>query len=971
MEQRPHDIVAEAVVECASSSLLSGTDTLLYFSNSSFSTYRLPIRSNRSIVGRSIRPRLFRLLHVLRLVASPPTLGLEDGSFVFSPSVGGLATGLSSLHGGDETIWVGWSGLQSDDLTESESRYVEKELLEKYNSVSVPLSSDELGTFYYGFCNNIVWPLFHYFLTYVEYDKALWDSYVRVNRIFADKVLSVARDGDFIWVHDYQLMLLPSLLKERLPDSTIGFFLHIPFPSYEIFRLLPWREDVLMGLLGADLVGFHTYDYARHFLSSVRRLVGLEHSLGSIRRENRIVKVDVFPMGIDYEKYSKALEDEGIRRELRNLTDELQGKKVILSVDRLDYSKGIPQRLRAFLAFLENYPEYLGKVTLIIVVSPSRTKVPQYMELKRELDELVGVVNGQFGRIDWTPVQYFYRTFDFAHLTALYALSDLLLVTPLRDGMNLITKEYIATHSDMRAVVVLSETAGAARELGEALIVNPTNIDEIAAAIRTGLEMTDEEKIETNTAMHRRLKRYDVHYWANDFMEKLDAVANDQRGISARRLTQQLRKKLIEDYRNAAQRLILLGYDGSLVQLADRPGKAAPDSGLISLLQQLGGDPRNAVVIVSGRSHDLLERWFAGLEIGLASGHGAWFRNGPSDEWQLIEAVHGEWKETIEPIMERYVDRTPGTFIEEKDLSLAWHYRRAEPELAAIRVAELKDALLSLTSNFNLSVLEGKQVLEVKNAGINKGRAATLWTTKHAWDFILAVGDDWTDEDMFSVLPEAAYTIKVGLEFRTRDFSSSLHPKCDGCLATWRKAKFRLPPGVRLPPEVRLPPGLRRRTKANRIPESSYPLDFNLDDITVTNRTYTARGAGQDEVSLFKGEISTDEGNRLRNGKNHVPGVGVLDHFPILPTDYVKFLRVPNQVMRNNAGADGTEGVERFSAKPSGSIAVLDVSLTYIVRTRVAKDDRIRVLGPDISAPLPDNNGKLSLVVRSGHFKIV
>lgn len=693
-----------------------------------------------------------------------------DGSFSFTPSVGGLATGLSSLHDETETVWVGWSGLASDELTVDERVSLNTRLHKEFQSEAVDLSEEELNTFYFGFCNNIIWPLFHYFPTYVEYDNELWESYVQVNRKYAERVLEIAGPEDYIWVHDYQLMLLPDMLKERLPDSTIGFFLHIPFPSYEIFRLLPWRESILEGLLGADLVGFHTYDYARHFLSSVRRLLGLEHSLGNIRRGNRAIKIDVFPMGIDYEKYAGATDLPAVQDELEKIRTEFEGRKVILSVDRLDYSKGIPQRLRAFHTFLKTYPEYAGLVSMVMVVSPSRTKVPQYIELKRELDELVGIVNGEFGRLDWTPVQYFYRTFDFAHLTALYARADLLLVTPLRDGMNLITKEYIAAHRDMRAAVVLSETAGAARELGEALIVNPVNIDEIAESIKTGLEQSDDEKYENSVSMHERLKRYDVHFWANDFMEKMRTVAADQRNLSSRRLTGSLQRDLVTRYTAAGRRLILLGYDGSIIQLSDSPRKAAPDQKLIELLRTLAADERNAVVIVSGRSHHLLEQWFGKLWIGLVSGHGSWFRTDPDDDWHLIEPIHGEWKETLRPILERYSDRTPGTFIEEKDFSLAWHYRRAEPELAAVRVAELKDALLSLTANFNLSVLEGKRVLEVKNAGINKGRAATLWSSREKWGFILAVGDDWTDEDMFSILPEDAYSIKVGPDFSNARF---------------------------------------------------------------------------------------------------------------------------------------------------------------------------------------------------------
>ena len=688
----------------------------------------------------------------------------SDGSFEFKRSVGGLATGLSSLSG-SEMVWVGWSGLTSDELTEAQQTAVNRTLRDEYSSVGVDLNSDEIESFYFGFCNKVIWPLFHYFLTYAEHDVSLWDSYVSVNSKFAERVLEIAEPGDLIWVHDYQLMLLPSLLKDRLPDATVGFFLHIPFPSYEIFRLLPWREPILDGLLGSDLVGFHTYDYARHFLSSVRRVNGLDHRLGTIRRDNRMIKVDVFPMGIDYEKYAHASEDPVVRGEIERLKTEFAGTKLILSVDRLDYSKGIPQRITAFRLLLERFPELAGAVSMVVIVSPSRTKVPMYAELKRELDEMVSSVNGEFGRIDWTPIRYFFRTFDFNELTALYARADLLLVTPLRDGMNLVAKEYIATRSDMKAVVVLSETAGAARELGEAIIVNATNTDQIAEAIRTGLEMGDEEKIEGNRAMQERLRRYDIHRWASDFVDKLNTAAQDQHGLRALSLSLDVRSEMIAAYRRGPDRLILLDYDGTLVPFADRPSKAAPDTELIQLLSRLQANLHTTLVVVSGRSRPELEHWFGGLAIGLVSDHGAWFRETDSREWHLLGTDRNDWKETIGPIMERYVDRTPGTFVEEKDFSLAWHYRRAEPELASVRVAELKDALLSLTANFDVSVLEGKRVLEVKNSGIDKGNAVRRWASAKENQFILSIGDDWTDEDMFAALPETAFTIKVGVDY--------------------------------------------------------------------------------------------------------------------------------------------------------------------------------------------------------------
>ncbi len=688
---------------------------------------------------------------------------IQNGEPVFTPSVGGLATGLSSLHARENSLWVGWSGVAEDDITPELSEDITVALREQHKSVPVSLTHADLDRFYYGFCNNIIWPLFHYFPTYVEYDNNLWKAYQAANRRFFERVSELIEPDDYVWIHDYQLMLLPDMVKQAFPEVNIGFFLHIPFPSYELFRLLPWRHEILMGVLGADLVGFHTYDYARHFLSSVRRITGYEHNMAKIMREHRVIKVDVFPMGIDYEKYSRAPERPEVQQNIDRMRDELGGQRLILSVDRLDYSKGILQRLRAFERFLQTKPEYHEKVSMVMIVAPSRTEVPQYGELKREIDELVGEVNGTFGTIGWTPVVYFYRAFPFDELTALYYLAEILLVTPVRDGMNLIAKEFIAANAEKNGVVVLSETAGAARELGEALIVNSSNIDQIAENITIALELPLEERRHRNERMHRRLSRYNVMHWAQDFMEKLTETADIQGPFLAKQLTSSVRKQIITDFREARRRLLLLDYDGTLTQFTDRPEHATPDADIKDILQRLGKDPANEVVVISGRGQQFLDRHLGNLDITLVGGHGVWMREAGA-EWRVIEHISDDWKDTILPILQLHVDRTPGAAVEEKEYSLAWHYRRAEPELAAVRLAELKDALLSLTSNLDVSILEGNKVLEIKNSNVNKGRAATACYAKDQWDFVIAIGDDWTDEDMFTILPSNAYTIRVGAD---------------------------------------------------------------------------------------------------------------------------------------------------------------------------------------------------------------
>ncbi len=690
----------------------------------------------------------------------PINVAKYSNTLRFQPSVGGLATGLHSLCESHQSHWVGWPAIPVDKINEQEKHQISDRLSEK-NWHPVFLSAMDIRNYYEGFCNKTIWPLFHYFPLRTVYEERYWQTYIQVNEAFCDAVLNFAGSDDCIWIHDYQLMLLPELIRKRLPNAQIGFFLHIPFPSFELFRLLPWRKRILNGLLGADLIGFHTYDYVRHFLSSTARIVGIEHSMGALTIGDRIIKVDAFPMGINYDKYSGSAKDPKVQKGLTSIRKKTGERKIILSIDRLDYTKGIVQRLEAFDLFLSQNPDYKGKVTLILVAVPSRTDVEDYMELRTRLEGLVGRINGEHGAIGWVPVWYLYRFLPFERLTALYNIADVALVTPLRDGMNLIAKEFIATKTDGRGVLILSEMAGAASELGEAIIVNANDKQAIIDAMKEALEMTVEEQIERNRLMQKRLSRYTVTRWANDFMESLSEVKRLQQELSVCKLTEPIRKRLLIDYGESSKRLFLLDYDGTLVGFAGRPEKAGPDKELFALLQALAADPKNEVVIISGRDKTTLSHWLGNLNASLIAEHGAWIKE-KADNWRVIEPLRNDWKQTIRPILELYTDRTPGSSVEEKDFSLVWHFRKSDPELAYLRIQELKDAIVSLTANLDIGVFEGSKILEVKNIGINKGHAAKLWLSSQKWNFILAAGDDYTDEDLFAVLHESAYSIRVG-----------------------------------------------------------------------------------------------------------------------------------------------------------------------------------------------------------------
>ena len=688
----------------------------------------------------------------------PVRIVKRKGLLNVHPSPGGLATGLSSFSDSTKNVWIGWPGLSPANA--NEKKHIEEQL-QSQKIYPVYLQQSDIEKYYEGFCNKMIWPLFHYFTQYAVYDQAHWESYKKVNHLFCEAVLHVAEPEDTIWVHDYHLMLLPGLIREKLPQATIGFFLHIPFPSFEIFRLIPWRTEIMQGLLGANLIGFHTFDYVRHFLSSATRLLGLEHTWGTLTQGDRMIKVDSFPLGIDYEKYASASSEPSVKKEITKHLKKIGERKIVISIDRLDYTKGILQRLEAFHLFLDKYPEYHEKVTLILVAVPSRSKVETYRQLKHQVDEFVGRINGEHGTIGWIPVWYLYRSFPFTGLSALYSIADVALVTPFRDGMNLIAKEFIANKEDGSGVLILSEMAGAAHELGEAIIINPNNAEEIADAIHDAMILPEEEQIKRNREMQKKLKRYDVSRWAEDFMDKLIQAKELQGKMLTKHVDHQIRRNIVSDFSAAQRRLIFLDYDGTLISFAGTPQQATPDDGLIKLLERIAGTKGNTLVLISGRDKKTIDAWFGSLDIGLVAEHGAWLQE-RGQPWETIEPLSQEWKDEIRPILESYVDRTPGSFIETKEFSLVWHYRQASPGLAELRSRDLVENLVYLTANLDLQVLEGSKVIEVKNAGVHKGRAAQRWLRKEKWDFILAIGDDWTDEDLFKALPESAYSIKVG-----------------------------------------------------------------------------------------------------------------------------------------------------------------------------------------------------------------
>jgi trehalose 6-phosphate synthase/phosphatase len=701
-------------------------------------------------------PRVLIVANRLPVTVHPTESGIE-----VQKSSGGLATGLLRPHEQSGGLWIGWSGA-TDELS-SEQRAELDQKLADMRLVPVPLTADQVARYYEGFSNGVLWPLFHYLLDQMPQHVRDWEPYVEVNERFAEVVAEQYREGDLIWVHDYQLLLLPELLRQRLPDARIGFFLHIPFPSEELFRALPERDRLLQGLLGADLVGFHTPAYLRHFAASLTQILGLTVDIDRVHLADREVRLGVFPMGIDAATFGALAQDPGVQAEAQALRGD-GSVKLLVGVDRLDYTKGIPRRLLAYERMLQTHPELRERVRLVQVAVPSRTGVGAYQEFRSLVAGLVGRINGDFGTPHWVPVNYIYRGLSEPELVALYRAADVMLVTPLRDGMNLVAKEFVASRTDDEGVLVLSEFAGASWELPEAIQVNPYDVEGTAGSYYRALTMGPEERRTRLAPLRARVEAYDVHRWAASFLEQLETLTG--RTPAARRTLggpAAARNALLDRLRESEDLLALLDYDGTLVPFTATPELARPDAALLELLGALAARPRTEVHVVSGRGREALERWLGRLPIFLHAEHGFWSRGVNGSDWSAITEVGGGWREPALDILRDITARTPGSLIEVKDVALAWHYRMADPEAGARRANELRLHLTQLLSNQPVEILAGHKIVEIRPYGVHKGRIVpSLPPERLAALTVLAIGDDRTDEDLFAAVPSDAITVKVG-----------------------------------------------------------------------------------------------------------------------------------------------------------------------------------------------------------------
>jgi trehalose 6-phosphate synthase/phosphatase len=689
----------------------------------------------------------------------PVSVKKTNGKLEFYPSIGGLATGLAGYATNRRNKWIGWPGVASEEVTETEKLQIVAEL-KKHNCYPVFLSRKQLDDYYNGYSNSILWPLFHEAPVSGKAQSqkdTYWKSYRKVNAAFAEATLALSRKGSRIWVHDYQLLLLPALLRRERPDDKIGFFLHIPFPTAPNFTGLKYGEALVAGMLGADLIGFHTKGYVENFLESCQQYdVGVVQDK-EIILQGRVARATDFPMGIDYEKYARAAKTRSVRNELAKLRLKYLGLKVILTVDRLDPTKGLVERTRAYQELLRQNPSLKRKVVMVMLAVPSRTDIDEYKKLRQKLEKLVAEVNEEFGTRRWKPIEYLYQSMPFPQLAALYQRADVAFIVPLRDGMNLVAKEYLASKPKQNGVLVLSKTAGAAQELKEAVQVDPARPQSLVRGLTRALTMPEHELKNRVNSMQDLLSTATVQTWAGGFMKTL-RKSGPRNNLRTPSLSKPRIKAIIAAFNASASRTIFLDYDGVLTPFADIPAAARPTKALKLLLKKLAA--RAKVVIVSGRPRSELEAWLGDLGATLIAEHGAVTLAADKKRWHVTD-MDLSWKQRILLILEKYAALTPGAFVEEKDYSLVWHYRKAKTYYAHKNLVILKRMLVPIARLHDLNVQQGNMILEVRPQSIHKGTAASS-QLKDNTEFVLAIGDDFTDEDMFASMPPHAFTIKVG-----------------------------------------------------------------------------------------------------------------------------------------------------------------------------------------------------------------
>jgi trehalose 6-phosphate synthase/phosphatase len=679
-------------------------------------------------------------------------------------SSGGLATALQAVRG--DAAWVGWPGTVVPAALEK--RVTQR--LARDHLYPVLLTAGEEQDFYNRVCNDTLWPLFHYFSDRLRITPEAWQSYVEVNERFADAILAHCTPDSRVWIHDFHLMLVPAMLRAREPKLSIGFFLHTPFPSSEVYRLLPAREQLLRGVLGADYVSFQIGDYARHFRSSCLRILGVDSEPDWLEIDGRRVGIGVDPIGIDVEGFRETLADAETARLYAELEQQYEGRQLILGVERLDYTKGIPQKLQAYERFLDRDPGRARTTTMIQVLVPSRLESPEYQAQRDEIELLISRINGRHGQPGSTPVEYIHRDISKPALVALYRRADVMMVTALRDGMNLVAHEFVLCQSEpglpgrWRGSLLLSELAGAAQVLPGALLVNPWDVEGVVDHLATALGQPARERQRRLETMAKRVQDLDTRRWAEGYLTRLGRYARrDRRNRRPPTMDEALEERLRRRFGRAKARTIMLDYDGTLREFEVHPDLAQPTPEIRALLRSLASLPGTDVHVVSGRRRRNLEQWFGRLPIHLCAEHG-YLARAPGGEWRTLLDLDLSWLRPIERLLRRVAADVPGVHVERKSCSVAWHYRQAEREYGSWRARELLNDLHQHLAGAPAEVLAGHQVVEVRALGVDKGvYVRSLFPDgKDSTHFVLGLGDDRTDHDLLDALPPGSVAGHVG-----------------------------------------------------------------------------------------------------------------------------------------------------------------------------------------------------------------
>ncbi|GAA4054105.1 bifunctional alpha,alpha-trehalose-phosphate synthase (UDP-forming)/trehalose-phosphatase [Agromyces indicus] len=680
-------------------------------------------------------------------------VGGEGADTQWKGSPGGLVTALEPVMRENDGAWVGWAGVADREFDPFEHDGI--------SIIPVPLSADEVEEYYEGFSNDTLWPLYHDVIAPPRFHREWWDAYVRVNRRFAEAAARAAAEGAVVWVQDYQLQLVPRMLRESRPDLVIGFFNHIPFPAYGIYSQLPWRRQVVDGLLGADVIGFQRAADAGNFTRAVRRLYGYR-TRGSVLEvpgldgETRHVVARHFPISIDAAAFERMARRPEVQERAREIRKSLGDPDVVmLGVDRLDYTKGIRHRIKAFGELLRDGRLTVEEATLVQVASPSRERVDTYRQLRDEIELLVGRLNGDHSTLGHPAISYLHHGYPREEMAALYLAADVMLVTALRDGMNLVAKEYVACRFDDDGVLLLSEFTGASDELRQAILVNPHDIEGLKDAMVEATQMPKRERARRMRALRKRVKDNDVANWSATFLETLTGVGKIQPGVP------DALRSAVARIAEVERLLVALDFDGTLAPLVDRPEDARATERARAAIERMSQHEDTRVALVSGRALDSLKDVASPPVAALLSGsHGVELQLDASGVTIDLRENELTRLEQLIDIVENAASAADGAWVERKPAGIALHTRKLGATAGAALQREARERVEQVLPG--LATRTGKNVLEFAVRASDKGEAVTRLRQHAGADAVLYVGDDVTDEDAFATLEIDDVGVKVG-----------------------------------------------------------------------------------------------------------------------------------------------------------------------------------------------------------------